>query len=147
MSLDDATLNRLRSSVWPALESGWGLPRGILGAIATWETRGTFRDEVSRAGARGIFQLTPSALTQVRNEFGIIANPSDPYASSVAAAALLSRYMRLFSGEITLAVAAYNWGEGSVRRFVRQVVNTGRGFMPRETREYIANVLPMIQGR
>lgn len=145
MSLDPSTLARLRSSVWPALERGWGLQPGILEAVATWETRGTFRDQVSPAGARGIFQLTPIALAQVRKEFGVIANPSNPYEASVAAAALLSRYSRIFQGELTLMLAAYNWGEGSMRRFVRQIVDTGRASMPAETRDYIANVLGLIR--
>lgn len=143
-AIDSATLERLRGSVWPALESALGLPRGILEAVAYWETRGAFDDRISPAGARGIFQLMPIAIAQVRKDHGIVVDPSNPYQASYAAAALLSRYMRLFQGHAPLYIAAYNAGEGTVKRFIRDVAAQGRGFLSMETRDYIRNVLPMI---
>jgi soluble lytic murein transglycosylase-like protein len=144
VSLSPSTLLHLERTVWPALERSWGLPAGTLEAIAWWETRGTFRDQTSRTGARGIFQLRQIALDQVLKEFGIAADPSNPYQASVAAAALMSRYMRLFRGSLPLALAAYNWGEGNVRRFLRQTAEGGAGQLPRETRDYVLNVVPRI---
>jgi hypothetical protein len=82
MIVDASTLNRLRFVVWPALESGYDLPMGLLNAIATWETRGTFRDETGAAGGRGIFQLTPIALEQVRRDVGVNFDPSNAYSAS-----------------------------------------------------------------
>lgn len=147
MTLDARTLEHLRGSVWPTLEASFDLPRGILEAIATWETRGSFdaRAYNPGSGARGVFQLTPIALTQVRQDIGLAADPFNPYAASAAAAALLARYARLFNGEPTLMVAAYNSGEGTIRRFLRDVKARGRGFLPVETRDYIANVVPMLR--
>jgi len=147
VTLDPRTLEHLRSSVWPTLEDSFGLPRGILEAIATWETRGGFQRDAFNptSGARGIFQLTPIALTQVRQDIGLAADPFNPYAASAAAAALLSRYNRLFRGELPLVLAAYNAGEGTVRKFLRDVRDRGRGFLPLETRQYLANVLPMLR--
>lgn len=144
MSLSPDTLDRLNRVIWPALERSWGLPAGTLEAIAWYETRGTFRDLTSRAGARGIFQLRPIALDQVRIEFGIAADPSNPYQASAAAAALMSRYLRLFRGSLPLAIAAYNAGEGTVRRFLSQAAQGGAGLLPRETRDYVLNVVPRI---
>jgi soluble lytic murein transglycosylase-like protein len=80
----------------------------------------------------------------VLKEFNIAADPSNPYQASVAAAALMSRYMRLFRGSLPLALAAYNWGEGNVRRFLRQTAEGGAGQLPRETRDYVLNVVPRV---
>lgn len=136
-------LGRLRETVWPALEVAYLLPYGLLNSIATWETRGTFRDEISPAGARGIFQLTPIALEQVRRDVGINFDPSNPYSASTAAAILLSRYFRIFTYP-SLVVAAYNWGEGNVKKLLRTIATQGRGTMPLETRQYIVNTIGMI---
>ena len=147
MTIDPRTLEHLRATVWPVLEESFRLPRGILEAVATWETRGQFdaRAYNPGSGARGVFQLTPIALTQVRQDIGLQADPFNPYAASAAAAALLGRYARLFNDEPTLMVAAYNAGEGTVKKFLRDVKQRGRGFLPAETRDYIANVVPMLK--
>jgi soluble lytic murein transglycosylase-like protein len=145
-SIDPDVLEHLRASVWPALESSLGLPRGILEAVAWYETRGAFDDKTSRAGARGIFQLTPIALSQIRLDASIAVDPSNPYQASYGAAYLLARYFRLFQGLPPLAIAAYNAGEGTVRKFVRDVATQGKGFLSYETRDYIRGVLPLIRG-
>ena len=137
------TLDRLRLNVWPALEAGYDLPLGLLNSIATWETRGTFTDQVGRTGGRGIFQLTPIALEQVRRDVGVNFDPSNPYSASTAAAILLSRYFKIFTHP-SLVVAAYNWGEGNVKKLLRTIATQGRGTMPLETRQYIANTVGMI---
>ena len=136
-------LSHLQQSVWPVLESAYGLPSGILNAIATVETGGTFNAGlVNRASqARGLFQLRPIALEQVRLDSGIQFDPLNAGAASAAAAILLRRYLRLFRGEVTLAIAAFNAGEGNVRRFVQQVRDEGSGALPRETVRYIPKVL------
>jgi len=115
--------------------------------VATWETRGQFDTRAYNpgSGARGVFQLTPIALTQVQQDIGLKVDPFNPYAASAAAAALLARYARLFNGEPTLMVAAYNAGEGTLRKFLRDIRQRGRGFLPLETRDYIANVVPMLR--
>lgn len=134
------TIAHLQATVWPALEASWGLPAGLLGAIAYWETRGSYSTATGPAGGRGIFQLTPIALDQVRADTGLVIDPVNPYTASVGAAALLARYVRLFTHP-PLVVAAYNWGEGNVRRFIRLIAQRGSAPMPRETREYIANTV------
>lgn len=142
MTISSATLERLRTAIWPTIEQRYELPRGILNAIAEWETRGTWRnDQVGPTGARGIFQLTPIALEQVRQDSGGVRfDPVNPVAASVAAGILLKRYFTLFN-DPALAVAAYNAGEGTIRRYVAQVKQRGKGTLPRETVEYIPAVL------
>jgi hypothetical protein len=146
MRVDPVTFNRLQTSVWPALEDGFGLQHNLLSAIANWETRGSYdNDAINRgSGARGIFQLTPIALKQVNIDTGMNINPNNPYQASVAAALLLARASKLFSGELPLMLIAYNAGEGNAKKFVRENAANGRGTLSRETREYIANVVPMV---
>ncbi|NBX78019.1 hypothetical protein EBQ93_01500 [bacterium] len=145
MTISPSTLERLRSAIWPTIEMRYELPKGILRAIAEWETRGTWRnDQVGPTGAKGIFQLTPIALEQVRQDSGGVRfDPINPVSASVAAGILLKRYLTLFN-DIPLAVAAYNAGEGTVRRFVQSVRQKGSGFLPRETVEYIPAVLTRL---
>jgi membrane-bound lytic murein transglycosylase D len=146
MIVDQSTLDRLQSTVWNSIEDSFKLPRGILNAIATYETRGTFDNNAFNrgSGARGIFQLTPIALKQVKIDYGLNADPVNVYQASVAAAALLSRYQRMFNGQLPLMVAAYNAGEGTVRKFVKDNAAYGSGSLPYETRQYIINVVPML---
>lgn len=142
-TVDQPTLMHLQVTVWPALEASWGLPAGLLGAIAAWETRGSYSTATGPAGGRGIFQLTPVALQQVQADTGLVIDPINPYTASVGAAALLARYARLFLHP-PLIVAAYNWGEGNVRRFIRLIAQRGSAPMPLETRQYIANTVGQL---
>jgi soluble lytic murein transglycosylase-like protein len=143
MAVDQATLERLRATVWPALEDAYGLPKGTLYAVSWWETRGTWSDAPGGSGSRGIFQLTPSALAQIKQDTGTTHNPDNPYSASAGAAALLSRYLRLF-GQPALMIAAYNAGEGKIRNYIRSVKETGVGAVPKTTVDYILNVMPVI---
>lgn len=137
-----ATLEHLRTNVWPVLETAYGLPAGLLQAIATVETGGRFDprayNPVSRAA--GLFQLTPVALEQLRLDYGIRVDPLSPAQASTAAALLMRRHLRMFQ-ELNLALAAYNAGEGTVRRYLREVQARGSGRLPRETVRYIPAVL------
>ena len=141
--MDQRTFEHLQASVWPTLERAYSLPSGILGAIASVETGGTFdaRAYNAASGAAGLFQLTPIALAQVKQDSGVSFNPYSPGAASAAAALLLRRYLRMFRGDVNLAIAAYNAGEGTVKRFLTQVQAQGVGKLPVETARYIPKVL------
>jgi soluble lytic murein transglycosylase-like protein len=136
-------LIHLQTSVWPLLERAYGLPAGILGAIARVETGGRFDARALNpgSGAAGLFQLTPIALAQVQQDSGVRFDPYSPGAASAAAALLLRRYLRMFNGDVSLALAAYNAGEGRVKRFINEVRERGSGRLPVETARYIPKVL------
>lgn len=135
-------LDHLRSSVWPLLEQSYDLPQGVLSAIATVETGGRFDPRAVNAasGASGLFQLTPITLEQLRLDTGIRFDPFSPGAASAAAALLLRRHLRTFQGDVSLALAAYNAGEGRVKRFLREIQAQGSGKLPLETARYIQKV-------
>lgn len=135
-------LEHLQTSVWPLLEQVYGLPQGVLNAIAAVETGGTYNTRASNraSGAAGLFQLTPITLEQLRLDTGINFDPFSPGAASAAAALLLRRHLRTFRGDVSLALAAYNAGEGRIKRFLREVQAQGTGKLPVETARYIEKV-------
>ena len=84
------------------------------------------------------------ALKQIKIDTGQDISPTNIYSASLGAALLLARYKKLFSNQIPLMVAAYNAGEGTVKKFLRDTAATGKGFLPSETKIYILNVVPMV---
>jgi len=66
---------------------------------------------VSRKGARGLMQLIPDTARR----FGV-KNSFDPRQNIAGGVAYLKHLLELFSGNVSLAVAAYNAGENAVLR-------------------------------
>jgi soluble lytic murein transglycosylase-like protein len=85
---------------------------------------------VSRKGAKGLMQLMPRTADrfQVRSSF-------DPWSNIEGGARYLRHLLDLFNGDLTLALAAYNAGEGAVAKYNNQVPPY------QETRTYIQRVL------
>ena len=71
---------------------------------------------VSRAGAAGLMQLMPGTARR----FGV-HDRFDPAQNLRGGAAYLAWLLRHFNHDIDLALAAYNAGEGSVRRHGNQI--------------------------
>ena len=102
---------------------------------------------VSSARAAGIWQFIPStgrAFELRQNAFR--DDRRDVVASTEAALDYLQQLHARF-GHWHLALAAYNWGEGSVQRAQRRNERDGRGGdyaslrMPEETRQYVPKLL------
>ncbi|MCK3667521.1 lytic transglycosylase domain-containing protein [Photorhabdus noenieputensis] len=112
------------------LEQQFGLPEGLLRSVAMMESGGN-QYAVSKAGAKGLFQFMPGTA----KHFGLMDDDVfDPVKSSEAAAKYLFQLMRMFDGDLSKALAAYNWGQGNV-------IRKGLGAAPKETRDYIPKVL------
>lgn len=110
-----------------ALEKKYGLPPGLLDRIWSQESsRGT--NMLSPAGAQGHFGFMPNTA----KEYGL-ANPNDFDQSSDAAARKMRDLLRQYGGDLQMATAAYNFGQGNLSR-------TGLGGVPAETRNYVARV-------
>ena len=101
----------------------------------------------SHVGASGLWQFMPATGRQ----YGLEQSPSydgrhDVYAATDAALNYLE-YLHGMFGDWSLALAAYNWGEGNVSRAVRRTQAQGLPptyenlRMPNETRNYVPKLL------
>ncbi|MGU3523838.1 transglycosylase SLT domain-containing protein [Enterobacteriaceae bacterium C23F] len=112
------------------LESLYQLPAGLLKSVAITESGGN-QFAMSGAGAKGLFQF----MDGTARDMGLRGNDVfDPEKSAQAAAKYLSQLLRQNSGDLSKALASYNWGIGNVQRY-------GMGLMPQETRNYIPKVM------
>ncbi|MBF0422179.1 MAG: lytic transglycosylase domain-containing protein [Magnetococcales bacterium] len=85
---------------------------------------------VSRKGAVGLMQLMPDTAKR----YGV-KNRLDPHANIHAGARFLKDLLYQFDNDLTLSLAAYNAGEGAVRKH-------GNTVPPyQETKRYVAKVL------
>jgi len=113
-----------------AVGAMYQLDPDLLTAIARAESGGA-AGAVSPAGAQGLMQLMPATARR----FGV-DHPFDPVESALGAAQYLDQ-LRAASpagGQLTDLLAAYNAGEGAVRRY--------GGIPPyAETRRYVERVL------
>lgn len=97
----------------------------------------------SRAKASGLWQFIPSTgLHYNLKQDQLQDQRRDPIASTHAALEYLN-YLYEFQGDWYLALASYNWGEGSVKRAIERAEEAGDGTdylslkMPDETRNYV----------
>ncbi|MDP3520570.1 MAG: transglycosylase SLT domain-containing protein [Hydrogenophaga sp.] len=101
-------------------------------------------EAVSPKGAVGLMQVMPATARR----FGVSAATGhtverqlrDPRTNVQTGTRYLAYLLQLFDGELELALAAYNAGEGAVIRSGRQIPNY------RETRDYVAKVLGLYNG-
>ena len=85
----------------------------------------------SPKGAMGLMQLMPSTAREYK-----VRNPFDPRANIEAGIKHLKSLIDRFAGKVELGLAAYNAGEGAVKKF--------NGVPPyRETRNYVSKILSL----
>lgn len=101
----------------------------------------------SRVGASGLWQFMPSSGRQYGLEqTNLYDGRHDVYAATDAALTYLQYLYSLF-GDWSLALAAYNWGEGNVGKAIKRAQLAGIDptyenlRMPNETRNYVPKLL------
>jgi soluble lytic murein transglycosylase-like protein len=98
-------------------------PRFIHAVI--WQESKYVQTARSHAGAQGLMQLMPATAKRFGCE-----DPNDPAANIEAGTKYLSWLLKRFSGNVELALAGYNAGEGAVDKY--------DGIPPyNETRNYV----------
>ncbi|MBS0878390.1 MULTISPECIES: lytic transglycosylase domain-containing protein [unclassified Tatumella] len=118
------------ADVVSATEQKYGIPSGLLNAVISKESSGN-PNAVSPKGAIGLGQVMPETAK------GMGYNPerlkSDPDMQVDAAGKYLGQMLRQNGGDVTSALASYNWGPGNVQKY-----QSGQNqAMPQETQNYI----------
>ena len=117
----------------PKVAAEIGLELALLQAVIETES-GYNPNAISRAGAVGLMQLMPATAER----FGV----TDRYdaAQSLYGGARYLRYLlKLFNNDLKLAIAAYNAGEGNVRKYGNQIPPF------RETQDYVVKVMQLYK--
>jgi soluble lytic murein transglycosylase-like protein len=82
----------------------------------------------------GLMQLMP----ETARTFGVV-NPLDPVENVTAGSRFLGQLLERYSGDLVLALGAYNAGPAAVDRY--------RGIPPyEETRDYVTRILRDLKG-
>src|SRR3989442_37604 len=105
-----ARVERFRSLIEQAAQRHH-LDAALLAAVVHVESGGN-PQAVSPAGAQGLTQLIPATAQR----FGV-QDPFDPAQSLDGAAKYLGGSMGQFGGDVSKALAAYNAGEGNVKKY------------------------------
>lgn len=110
-----------------------GLSPRLVQAVVQVES-GYNERALSRKGAMGLMQLMPATAQELS-----VADPYDAAQNLRGGTTYLRRMLRRFSGDLVLALAAYNAGPEAVERY--------RDVPPyRETRDYVQKVLGLYHG-
>jgi soluble lytic murein transglycosylase len=123
------------------------LDPALIAAVIYEESR--FHDQTSRAGARGLMQITPETADFIARRSGGYRFRQEDLATPQINIAYGAYYLRYlidhYGGSETLAIAAYNAGQTNVDQWVRdaggpEAFDTARHIKFPETRAYVANV-------
>ena len=136
----------MRHLMWPAYEEA-GLPEALLFGIMAKESGGKVH-AVSQSGAAGPLQfMYHTGLRFGLNNQDGFDTRYDPAAAARANVAYLSEQFRYLNNNLEMALAAYNGGEGRMRRLAQSSRSNNywsgeiQGKLPRETQEYVPYVL------
>ncbi|MFL5895864.1 MAG: lytic transglycosylase domain-containing protein [Thermoleophilaceae bacterium] len=120
----------------------------LIAAVIYQESK--FRDRTSRAGARGLMQITPDTARFIAKRSGGIRFTMEDLGTPQINIAYGTWYLRYlldrYNGRTPLAVAAYNAGMQNVDEWIQRAGGPDR-FDPKadipfpETRNYVAQVL------
>ncbi len=100
----------------------------------------------SHCGAKGLWQMMP----ETARRFGLVVNANqddrkDPRKATEAALRYMTFLYNSLNKDWTLAIAAYNCGEGRVRKAVRQANSWDysklKQFLPNQTQKYIPAIM------
>ena len=106
----------------------YNLPESLLHAVITAESAYN-PTAISRAGAVGLMQLMPATAKR----YGV-KDRNNPYENIHGGSRYLRDLLNMFNNDLTLALAAYNAGEGAVKKYGNKIPPYA------ETRNYVKKV-------
>jgi len=125
------------------------LDPSLIAGIIYVESR--FRDQTSHAGAKGLMQLMPATADYIAHKSGgtrfVQGDLADPQINIAYGSWYLRYLLQRYNGNVALALAAYNAGEGKVDQWWREAADRGERFVVAkhipfpETRAYVTKVL------
>src|SRR4051812_25868094 len=125
------------------------LDPSLIAGVIYVESR--FRDQTSHAGAKGLMQLMPATADYIARKSGgtqfVQGDLADPQINIAYGTWYLRYLLERYHGNVALALAAYNAGEGKVDEWWRDAADRGENFTVAdhipfpETREYVTKVL------
>jgi soluble lytic murein transglycosylase-like protein len=116
-----------------AAAAQYGVDPNLALAVAQRES-GLNPNAISSAGAKGIMQLMDATARSLG-----VTNPFDPTQNIPAGVRYLRSLIDQF-GDVTQAVAAYDWGPGNMARALRQWGDAWLSNAPAETQAYVAAI-------
>jgi peptidoglycan lytic transglycosylase len=125
------------------------LDPSLIAGVIYVESR--FRDQTSHAGAKGLMQLMPATADYIARKSGgtefVQGDLADPQINISYGSWYLRYLLDHYHGNVVLALAAYNAGEGKVDEWWREAADRGETFRVAdhipfpETRAYVTKVL------
>jgi soluble lytic murein transglycosylase-like protein len=113
----------------------YGLPEGLLAAVASAESGFNPNAKNSKSGASGMFQFMPATA----QGYGI--DPFNVNQAADAAGKMLNGLIAKYDGDVSKALAGYNWGGGNVDKAVKKYGSNWLQHAPTETKNYIKKIL------
>jgi Rod binding domain-containing protein len=110
----------------------FGISADLIRAVILHESGGNVY-AVSSKGAKGLMQLTDGTAQTLG-----VTNPFNPVQNIFGGARYLGSLLKMFEGDLRLALASYNAGSGAVKKY---------GDVPpyRETQEYVKKVITSFE--
>jgi soluble lytic murein transglycosylase len=125
-----------------------GVPADLIAGVIYAESR--FSDATSHAGARGLMQITPDTAQAIATRTGGVnfrqEDLADPQINISYGTWYLRNLLDRYGDNVTLALAAYNAGQGNVDKWIAEAEAKGEPLtidaIPfAETRGYVHSVL------
>jgi soluble lytic murein transglycosylase len=140
--LDEVTLPLRHEDIIRQQAAEKGVPPDLIAAVIYSESR--FRDQTSKAGARGLMQITPATAKLIEKLSGgqtfKFEDLSDPDINIRYGTFFLRYLIEKFGGNDVAALAAYNAGENNVVAWGGSNLRLDDIPFP-ETRGYVEDVL------
>lgn len=132
MTIKQASLGSITpdiNSIISSASTRYGVSSDLITAVILKESNGN-PNAVSSANAQGLMQLMPSTAQSLG-----VTNIFDPVQNINAGTQYLAMLINKYQGDISKALAAYNFGPGNVDK--------GKSW-PSETVNYVSNILSQI---